>query len=204
MGIQGGSKAGKGEVTPFMSLRLKHFLCFSTVLLTIAACAAVAAIGPRHIRGRWVRRRIEWYGIGLGLPIVYPGVVDYVYRDGAGNLIRHGPYRRYVLDGIRFRLQSEGFFDNGLPDGTFTEWNTQDGTKMVETFYVRGKQIGDSWYQQGKLFQYRLDLYDGDRRIATKTFSNGRWFLDKVSACLTFTIDSQSGELRYLDRVVCQ
>ena len=91
-----------------------------------------------------MRRRIEWYGIGPGAPVFYPGIVDFVYRDRSGNLIQHGPYHRYVFVGPAIPLQSEGFFDDGRPDGTFTEWNTQDGSKMAETFYVEGKQIGDA------------------------------------------------------------
>ena len=65
-------------------------------------------------------------------------------------------------------------------------------------------QIGDAWYQHGKLIQYREDLYDGNKKIATKMFANGKWFLDKVSACLNFTIDPQTGEFRYLNEVKCQ
>lgn len=75
---------------------------------------------------------------------------------------------------------------------------------MTETFYRKGKQIRDAWYQKGKLFQYREDLYQGDKQIATKTFANGKWFLDKISACLAFTVDPQIGEIRPLKEAVCQ
>lgn len=171
---------------------------------TAALCLLVAAFGaPRHIRGHWVHRRIEWYGVGLGPLFVYPGEIDYVYRTSSGEAIRHGPYRRYVLQSGKIRLASEGFFDNGVQDGTFTQWNTYDGTKTAETFYVEGKQMGDAWYQQGRLFQYRLDLYDGNKKIATKTFANGKWFLDKVAACLNFSINPQTGEIYPLKEVTC-
>jgi len=180
----------------------------STTLISLGAVAALGVyagvIGfPQHIRGHWVHKRIEWYELGPGLPLLYPGVVYHVYRDPAGNVVKHGPYHRYVFQsGIR--LQSEGYFEDGLPHGTFTEWSTYDGTKMSETFYRKGKQTGDAWYQKGELFQYREDLYEGDKRLATKTFANGKWFLDKVSSCLNFTIDSRTGEIRRLKEVVCQ
>jgi hypothetical protein len=184
-----------------MARRCKRF---AFLLIGIIVGAALWAYCPRLIRGHWVRRRIEWYGIAYGVPILYPGVVDFVYHDQSGNLIQHGPYHRYVYVGPEIRVAAEGFFDNGVPDGTFTEWNTQDGSKMDETFYVKGKQVGDAWYQHNKLFQYRMDLYYEGRRIATKIFWNGRWSLEAATECLTFTIDPQSGELRYLDRVVCR
>jgi hypothetical protein len=181
---------------------------FRTLIGVIAALCLLAAVinFPRHIRGHWVRRRIEWYGWGPGVPIVlYPGVVDYVYRSSSGQLVQHGPYHRYVMQSFGdLRVAEEGFFDNGARDGTFREWNTNDETKGAETFYVHGKQIGDAWYQHGKLFQYREDLYDGNKRIATKMFANGKWFLDKVSACLNFTIDPRTGQFRYLSEVKCQ
>jgi len=193
------------SVTIKRSLRRWFLAIGGLCLLLICAGVYEETVGfPRYVRGRWVHKRIEWYGLGTGLPVLYPGVVDYVYRDAAGNLVKHGPYHRYVFQSGWIRLNAEGFFRDGLPDGTFTEWNTYDGTKQSETFYADGQPIGDAWYQKGRLFQYRRNLYDGKKRIATKTFSNGRWFLDKVSACLNFTVDPQTGDVLYLNKVVCQ
>jgi hypothetical protein len=184
--------------------RKRIFTLLVSLSVLAALCGYAEMIGfPQHIRGHWVHKRIEWYEWGPGLPLLYPGVVYYVYSDSAGNIVKHGPYRRYVLQsGIR--LQTEGHFSDGVPNGTFTEWNTYDGTKMAETFYRKGKEIGDAWYQKGKLFQYREDLFQGDKQVATKTFANGKWFLDKISACLAFTVDPRTGESRPLKEVVCQ
>jgi hypothetical protein len=41
-------------------------------------------------------------------------------------------------------------------------------------------------------------------RIATKIFANGKWSLEKVTACLTFSVDPNAGELRHLNEVTCQ
>ncbi len=128
----------------------KRTLWLLTVLVAVAVTAGAwfynSAIGfPQWIAGHWVHPRVTWYWTGMpGYP--YPAIVIYGYSDDQGRFVRHGPFIERGVRGITVVTAKTGAYLEGEPDGVFTEYQTFWGTKLRETRYVRGREVGVTCY----------------------------------------------------------
>src|SRR5215469_3867127 len=102
---------------------------------------------PRKIEGYWAHPHVTWYWTGyppLGYP--FPGVVQYVYTDAAGDEVKHGPLLEHGVRGNGVFLARTGFYFEDPLNGLFTEYQTYWGTKSKDTWHDHGKVESSMFY----------------------------------------------------------
>ncbi len=152
--------------------RKAFFLGIGILVVGLASCES----GPSSqvIAGRHVERVTERQGLSQILPIPFRVfAVYYVYKDQAGNRVRHGPYKNFGRDG---KLEYEAFYRDGRLEGTATRWNSS-GQKAQQQFWRMGQEIGWANYDHGQLSYELQDVYEDDIRVAQKKYEHGRWVL---------------------------
>ena len=129
----------------FLGFLSAGFVLF--LLIGLAGCAGSAPPPPDRSRiqapdGKWVEQRITRHFSRR------PEEIYYVYRDTAGNYIRHGSDTHYYLDG---QVKFEEHYRDGQLDSV-TEFWYPNGAKQGELPYRDGKPDGKAitWFPNGK------------------------------------------------------
>ncbi len=127
-----------------MSIRT---LCAGALVIHLAGCFGSPPPSPNREKimsadGKWLEQRIVRHLSRR------PKEIFFVYRDSAGNYIRHGADTRYYLNG---QVQMEEHYRGGLLD-SITEFWYPNGNKRGELPYSGGKPHGKAmtWYPNGK------------------------------------------------------
>jgi hypothetical protein len=118
-------------------------------------------------------------------------LVYYAYTAPNGTEIKNGPFQSFDHGALVHRIH----YRDGKQDGTETFW-TVLGVKTNEVYYREGQPTGWAVYAQGKVSAMREQVFQDQRPVALKTFSDGRFALSfNCGELITAQIDPSSGEI---------
>ena len=176
-------------------VRVKRLLFFYILppLLVISVVAGYEYfVGfPRRFDGKWVHRvtKLREYN-PLRQEEIY-----YAYLGPGKKEVKHGPFLQFSQFG---NVTYNAYYKDGQLDGIVT-WSNQFGEKTHQVLYRQGKAYGWSIYASGKLATLKEDVFEGERRVAYKTFSNNRYSLTfYCGELIDAAIDPSSGALTHI------
>ena len=121
--------------------------------------------------------------------------IYYAYLDPGKKEVKHGPFLQFSQFGD---VTYNAYYKDGQLDGVVT-WSNQFGEKTHQVLYRQGKAYGWSIYASGKLATLKEDVFEGERRVAYKTFSNNRYSLTfYCGELIDAAIDPSSGALTHI------
>jgi hypothetical protein len=162
------------------------------IIVSLAAGYEYFVGFPRKYDGKWVHRITK---LNSENPFRREQIF-YAYRAaGEKREINHGPFLTYGdLGAVIFSAT----YRDGKIDG-IAVWSNQFGEKSHEVFYHEGEPYGWARYANGKLNEMTEDIFENGRRVASKSFSAGKYALNfHCGELINAEIDPSSGQLTHI------
>ena len=174
-------------MAPIKRLLFRYVLPVVIVVLLAAGYEFFMGF-PRFYDGKWVHRVTKFNPHN---PFRREQIY-YAYTSPDKRELNHGPFFTFSEMGTE---TFSAYYRDGKVDGVAT-WSNQFGEKSNEVFYRRGQAYGWARYVNGKLSDMKQDIFEDGRRVASRSFTGGKYVLNfNCGELIDATIDPVSGEL---------